>query len=45
MSVAAVLGVLVLTAGAPGSALGFAALATAIFLLRRRRDQNVRRAS
>ena len=32
-------------AGAPGSALVFAALATAIALLRQRRDQTVRRES
>jgi hypothetical protein len=34
-----------LMAGAPGSALVFAALATAIALLRQRRDQTVRRES
>jgi hypothetical protein len=45
MSVAVALGVLMLMAGAPGSALVFAALATAISLLRRRRDQTVRRES
>jgi hypothetical protein len=45
MSVAGALGVLMLMAGAPGSALVFAAAATAISLLRRRRDQTVRRES
>jgi Protein of unknown function (DUF3040) len=45
MIVAVALGVLMLMAGAPGSALVFAALATAISLLRRRRDQTVRRES
>jgi hypothetical protein len=45
MIVAVVLGVLMLMAGAPGSALVFAVLATAISLLRRRRDQTVRRES
>jgi hypothetical protein len=38
-------GVLMLIAGAPGTALVFAALATAISLLRRRRDQTGRRES
>jgi DUF3040 family protein len=45
MSVAVALGVFTLMVGAPGSALLFAALATAISLLRRRRDQTVRRTS
>jgi hypothetical protein len=38
-------GVVMLIAGAPGSALVFAALATAISLLRRRRDQTGQRES
>lgn len=45
MFVAAAFGVLMLIAGAPGTALAFAALATAISLLRRRRDQTGRRES
>jgi hypothetical protein len=45
MIVAVEFGVLTLIAGAPGTALVFAALATAINLLRRRRDQTVRRDS
>jgi hypothetical protein len=44
-SVAVALGVLMLMAGAPGSTLVFAALATATSLLRRRRDQTIRRES
>jgi hypothetical protein len=45
MIVAVAFGVLMLIAGAPGTALAFAALATAISLLRRRRDQTVQRGS
>jgi hypothetical protein len=45
MIVAVAFGVLLLIAGAPGTALVFAALATVIALLRRRRDQTGRRES
>jgi Protein of unknown function (DUF3040) len=45
MIVAAAFGVLMLMAGAPGTALVFAALATSISVLRRRRDQTGRRDS
>jgi hypothetical protein len=45
MIAAVALGVLMLMAGAPGSALVFAALATAISLLRRRGGQTIRRES
>ncbi|TWF82178.1 DUF3040 family protein [Pseudonocardia hierapolitana] len=45
MFVAAAFGVLMLIAGAPGTALAVAALATAISLLRPRRNQTGRRES